>query len=130
MKFRALLVALAVAGAASAQTIDDSGFIEAREAFRKGDLNRLESAVSRIGNHPLAIYAENYRLRNLLARNDDSGIPAFLTTYDGTHTAERLRADWLRWLARRSTWNLVEAEYPRLLAPEAEVTCLFQQARW
>lgn len=130
MKFRALLVALAVAGAASAQTTDDSGFIEAREAFRKGDLNRLESAVSRIGSHPLAIYAENYRLRNLLARNDDSGIPAFLATYDGTHAAERLRADWLRWLARRSTWNLIESEYPRLLAPEAELTCLFQQARW
>jgi len=130
MKFCVLLVTLTLATSAIARTADDSTFLEAREAFRTGDINRLDAAVSRIGTHPLAIYAENYRLRNLLARNNDSGIPAFLSAHEGSHVAERLRADWLRWLARRSTWNLVEAEYPRLLSPEAEVTCLHQQARW
>lgn len=130
MKFCVLLITLTLASSALAQTMDDTTFVEAREAFRKGDIGRLGDAVARIGNHPLAVYAENYRLRNLLARDDDSGIPAFLAAHEGTQVAERLRADWLRWLARRSTWNLVEAEYPRLLSPEAEVTCLHQQARW
>jgi len=130
MKFCVLLITLTLASAAIAQTVDDSAFVGAREAFRTGDISRLEGSVARIGRHPLAIYAENYRLRSLLARHDDSGIPAFLATNEGTQVAERLRADWLRSLARRSTWNLVEAEYPRLLSPEAEVTCLQQQARW
>lgn len=130
MKLHALLAALTFATSGFAQTGDDAVFMEAREAFRNGDSNRLESAVNRLGRHTLAIYAENYRLRNLLAKNDDAGIPAFLAAQEGSNVAERLRADWLRWLARRSTWNLVESEYPRLLAPEAELTCLYQQARW
>jgi soluble lytic murein transglycosylase len=130
MKFCVLLITLTLASSAMAQTMDDTTFVEAREAFRKGDIGRLGDAVARIGNHPLAVYAENYRLRNLLARNDDSGIPAFLAAHEGSQVAERLRADWIRWLARRSTWNLVEAEFPKLLSPDAEVSCLYQQARW
>lgn len=130
MKFCVLLITLTLASATIAQTADDSAFVEAREAFRKGDINRLEGAVARIGTHPLATYAESYRLRNMLARDDDTGIPAFLSVNEGSHVAERLRADWLRWAAQRSTWNLIEAEYPRLLSPEPEVSCLQLRARW
>lgn len=130
MKFPLFLATLTLSLTVLAQSANDSVFLEAREAFQKGDAARLEMAANRIGEHPLAIYAENYRLRNRLARNDDSGIPAFLAANDGTHVAERLRADWLRWAARRSTWNLIEAEYPKLLTPEPEVTCLQQRARW
>jgi soluble lytic murein transglycosylase len=82
------------------------------------------------GKHPLAPYAENYRLRSLMARNETSGIPRFLAVHEGSYVAEKLRADWIRWLGKRSAWDLVEAEYPKLLAPEADVTCINQQARW
>ena len=49
-------------------------FTEAR-SFREGDLPRWA------GHHanrqpPHSDYAENYRLRNLLAKNDASGIPS------------------------------------------------------
>lgn len=130
MKFCVLLVAFTLSFSAVAQTADNSQFLAAREAFRKGDLNRLEAAVAGIGNHPLAPYAENYRLRSLMARDETSGIPGFLNANDGSYVAEKLRADWLRWLARRSTWNLIETEYPKLRAPEPEIACLNQQARW
>jgi soluble lytic murein transglycosylase len=53
----------------------------------------------------------------------------FLSLHDGSLVAERLRADWIRWLGERSTWNEVEREFSRLQAPESDVTCLNQQAR-
>lgn len=135
MKFRVFLAAAVLAASlgsaapVAAQGVDDSRFIAAREAFRKGDLARLEAAVAGIGNHRLASYAENYRLRNLMARDDSSGIPAFLTANDGSYVAEKLRADWLRWLAKRAAWDLVASEYPKLIAPEPELACIGQQAR-
>lgn len=130
MKFCVFFSTLALAFSAIAQSNDDSTFLAARDAFRSGNLARLEAASASIGKHPLAPYAENYRLRSLLARNDTGGIPRFLAAHEGSYVAEKLRADWIRWLGKREIWDLVEAEYPKLLAPEADVTCLNQQARW
>ena len=138
MKFRVSLAVLTFSLAFSlpfaspslAQSGDDSVFLAARDALRNGDLNRLEMANANIGNHPLAPQVEAYRLRLLLARNDTSGIPSFLAAREGSYAAEKLRADWIRWLAKRSTWNMVESEYAKLRAPEPEMTCYQQQARW
>ncbi len=129
MKFCVFLAALSFSISSFAQSSDDSIFLSARDAIRNGDLNRLEIASSNIGNHPLASYVENYRLRNLMARGDASGIPRFLAEHDGSYVSEKLRADWIRWLGKRSTWNQIEAEYPKLRAPEPEITCYQQQAR-
>ena len=101
VRLTALCCCLALATPGQAQPVSDMNFTEAREAFRKGDLPRLELAIMQIGSHPLAVYAENYRLRNLLAKNDASGIPSFLDANEGTYVAEKLRADWLRCLRRR-----------------------------
>ncbi len=130
MKLSITLIALALSVSAFAQEAGDTTFLAAREAFRTGDLRRLELSAAELGNHPLASYAENYRLRNLLARDDSSGIPEFLARNEGSYLAEKLRADWIRRLAKRSTWNVVETEYAKLLAPEPELTCYAQQARW
>lgn len=138
MKFRVSLAAftfslafsLPFSSSSLAQSSNDSFFLSARDALRNGDLSRLEAAGNNIGNHPLAPHVESYRLRLLLARNDATGIPGFLAAHEGSYVAEKLRADWIRWLAKRSTWNLIEAEYPNLRAPEPEITCYQQQARW
>ncbi|WP_415032937.1 transglycosylase SLT domain-containing protein [Azonexus sp.] len=111
-----------------AQTGSDSAFTAAREAFRKGDLPRLELAIGQMGEHPLAVYAENYRLRNLLAKQDDSGIPAFLDAQAGSYVAEKLRADWLRWLVKEAQWRRAQAAAEKLLAADSELTCLAQNA--
>lgn len=130
MKLSFTLIALAISCAALAQDAGDLTFLAAREAFRTGDLRRLEQSSAELGNHPLASYAENYRLRNLLARDDSNGIPAFLAKNEGSYLAEKLRADWIRWLGKRSTWNAIDNEYARVQAPEPEITCYAQQARW
>jgi soluble lytic murein transglycosylase len=60
---------------------------------------------------------------------DSAGLRDFLQRHDGSYVAEKLRADWIRWLAKRSTWNEVDAEFPKMLAPEPDIVCLNQQAR-
>src|SRR5574343_935980 len=129
MKFRVLLLGLSLAFPVIAQDSRDSAFLAARDAFRNGDRNKFERAASQIGSHDLAPYVENYRLRMWMDQGDFAAIRDFLERNDKTYVAEKLRADWIRWLGKRSTWNEVEKEYPRLLAPEPELTCWQQQAR-
>lgn len=130
MKFRLALLALGLSFNLFAQENGDSAFLNAREAFRVGKLDQLDRAAAQLGNHPLAPYVENYRLRMFMDKDDAGGIRAFLGRNEGSFVAEKLRADWIRWLAKRNAWNEIDAEFPKLLAPEADVNCLGQQARW
>lgn len=129
MKFRLILVGLTLSTNLFAQSSGDTAFLAARDAFRAGDINKLERAASQLGPYELASYVDNYRLRMWMDKGDPSGLRDFLQRNDGTYVAEKLRADWIRWLGKRSTWNEVETEFPRLIAPEADVTCYNQQAR-
>ena len=130
MKFRTHLAPFlfAVSLAVFAQD-GDSAFIAAREAFRAGKIERLEQAIGQLDNHELAAYAENYRLRMWMDKGEPDGIRDFLQRNEGSYVAEKLRADWIRWLGKRALWREVDAEYPKLLAPEPDVTCYSLQAR-
>lgn len=129
MKFRLLLLSLSVSLPLLAQDGNDLAFLTARDAFRAGDRNKLEKATTQLGNHELAPYVENYRLRMWMDQGDANSMRAFLERNDKSYVAEKLRADWIRWLGKRATWNDVEAEYAKMLAPEPDVTCYSQQAR-
>ena len=128
MKFRAALLCLAVAFPLFAQD-RDGVFLAARDAFRAGDRNKLERAAAQIGNHELAPYVENYQLRMGMDQGDSSAMRSFFARHEGTYVVERLRADWVRWMGKRGLWGEIVPEYPKLVAPEADVTCWSQQAR-
>ncbi len=128
MKFRLILVGLFLSTTLFAQS-NDSAFLTARDAFRAGDLNKLERATSQLGNHELAPYAESYRLRMWIDKGDPADMRDFLQRNEGSYVAEKLRADWIRWLGKRAMWTDVDAEFPKLLSPEPDVTCYSQQAR-
>ncbi len=128
MKFHVLLASLALSSSLFAQG-NDTAFLTARDAFRAGDINKLERAIGQLGNHELAPYAESYRLRMWIDKGDPSNLRDFLQRNEGSYVAEKLRADWIRLFGKRSTWNEVETEFPKLLAPEPDVTCYNQQAR-
>ena len=130
MKFHARLAPLLLVFSLSAFAQDgDSAFLAARDAFRAGKIDKLEQAIGQLGNHELAPYAENYRLRMWMDKGDPAGIRDFLRRNEGSYVAEKLRADWIRWLGKRALWSDVDAEYPNLLAPEPDVTCYSLQAR-
>lgn len=129
MKFPALAACLFLALPALAQDGRDAAFLAARDAFRAGDRAKLERAAGQIGSHELAPYVENYQLRMGMDQGDFDVIRAFLRRQDGTYVAEKLRADWVRWLGKRALWSEVGSEYPKLVAPEADVTCYALQGR-
>jgi len=129
MKFSVLLLGLSLAFPGFAQDSRDTAFLAARDAFRVGDRNKLERAAVQLGSHELAPYVENYRLRMFMDQGDSAALQNFFERYEKSYVVEKLRADWIRWLGKRSTWNEVEAEYVRMLAPEPDVTCYNQQAR-
>ncbi|MCL2525104.1 MAG: lytic transglycosylase domain-containing protein [Betaproteobacteria bacterium] len=132
MKLPLILAALAclfLSPPGAAQGGGDEIFLSAREAFAKGDRIGLNKGAALIGDHELAAYLENYQLRMRMDDGDSEALRAFLARHDGSQMAERLRADWIRWFGKRAAWSEVAREYPRLQAPEAEVTCLWQQAR-
>ncbi|MBP5997722.1 MAG: lytic transglycosylase domain-containing protein [Azonexus sp.] len=129
MKFHALLLSLFVSLPLFAQDSRDSAFLAARDAFRAGDRNKLERAAGQLGNHELAPYVENYQLRMNMDQGDSQAIRDFLERNERSYVAEKLRADWIRWLGKRGMWAEIDVEYPKLIAPEPDVTCYFQQAR-
>ncbi|MFZ2971877.1 MAG: transglycosylase SLT domain-containing protein [Ferribacterium limneticum] len=129
MKFRLILIGLALPFSVLAQSNGDTAFLTARDAFRAGNITKLERASSQLGNHELAVYVESYRLRMWMEQGDPNNLRDFLQRNEGSYVAEKLRADWIRWLGKRLTWNEVDAEFPKMLAPEPDVICYSQQAR-
>jgi soluble lytic murein transglycosylase len=129
MKFQALLLGLFVSLPLFAQESGDSTYLAARDAFRAGDRAKLGRAAEQIGNHELAPYVENYQLRMNIDQGDSTAMRAFLERNERSYVAEKLRADWIRWLGKRGNWTEIVAEYPKLIAPEPDVTCYNQQAR-
>ena len=129
MKFPALLLALFVSLPLFAQEGRDSTYLAARDAFRAGDRARLDRAAGQIGNHELAPYVENYQLRMTMDQGDSTALRGFFERYERSYVAEKLRADWIRWLGKRGGGSEIVVEYPKLIAPEPDVTCWFQQAR-
>ena len=129
MKFSVLFLSLSLALPVFAQDSRDTAFLTARDAFRAGDRNKLERATAQLGTHELTPYVENYRLRMFMEQGDATALRDFFERYEKSYVVEKLRADWIRWLGKRSTWNEVEAEYAKMLAPEPDVTCYNQKAR-
>ena len=98
-----------------------------RETIAK--MQKIQELMEEIGNHELAPYVENYQLRMIMDQGDTPALRGFFDRNDGTYVAEKLRADWIRWLGKRGNWAEIIVEYPKLTAPEPDVTCWSQQAR-
>ncbi|WP_435627563.1 transglycosylase SLT domain-containing protein [Candidatus Ferrigenium straubiae] len=108
------------------QTAD---FLAARDAFRAGDAAKLERSAQRLKNTPLEVYASYYRLRLGLEKADAGAVKDFLSRPEDTPMIDRLRGEWLKALGRKQQWELFDAEYPRLLGEDAELTCYALQSR-
>ena len=106
----------------------DDAFLQARDAFAKGDRAKLAKAIDQLQGHELRIWAEYYQLRMQLDDNP-AGVSEFLSLNAGSLAAERLRGDWIKSLGKRGQWDQVAREYPLLQQPELETQCYGLQAR-
>jgi soluble lytic murein transglycosylase len=101
----------------------DADFIAARDAFRAGDSNRLDRIAPALNGHLLEPYVVYWQFKLRLDDADPDRVRAFLTRYAGTPLADRLRADWLKSLARREEWSTFATEYPARAGDDTELDC-------
>ncbi|GHT87255.1 transglycosylase [Betaproteobacteria bacterium] len=109
-----------------AQQAGDARFLAARDAIRAGDRGTLERLVREADGHPLDAYARYWLLFNKLARPEpppQDELLDFIVKEAGTLLSERLRADWLRRLAKDKNWALFLQLYINLQIPDDELRC-------
>jgi soluble lytic murein transglycosylase len=117
---------------AAAQNAGNDAVLEASEALRKRDQNRLAAAhvVTSAMRHPLAIWTDYWRLLNRLEEAQQSEVDAFYARWPGTYLEDRLRNDWLLVLGKRRDWVAFSAEYPRFeLKDDREARCYWLLTR-
>ena len=104
----------------------DTSVVEARDAARKHDRNRLAAARAALqaGKHPLTLWVEYWDLSNRLAEVQTTEVEAFYTRWTGSYVEDRLRNDWLLELGRRRDWPALARDYPRFrMNDDREVSC-------
>ena len=110
----------------------DEQFVAARDAFRAGELAKLERLAGELKDHELWPYVEYFQLRSQLEKADNGTLAAlgdFLARQDKTYIAEKLRGDWLRILAKQKRWSEFEAEFPKISQAEPDLACYGLQSR-
>ncbi len=133
MKFRlpVLLLALPLLSAqfVFAAAATDDRLLAARDAARVGDRAKLERIALELQGHELESYVEYWRLLPDLGMADPATIKAFLTRYEGSYIAEKMRGDWLKQLGKKQQWAPFDAEFPSLVQPDQELSCYALQSR-
>ncbi len=108
----------------------DDVFLEARDAFQRGDIAKLNERAARLDDdYALTPYVRYWQLRSRLADAPQGEIQSFLARNEGSLVADRLRADLLRQLARSADWAAFLREYPKLGTADTELACFASQAR-
>jgi soluble lytic murein transglycosylase len=114
----------------SASQSPDYAFLVARDAFREGNLTKLNSAATAMGGHVLEPYVGYWQLRLRLEERRPDEILWYLERHAGTLLAENLRRDWLKVLGKKGEWTLFQQQLPLLVDDDAEVSCYSLAARW
>ncbi|MBP6778715.1 MAG: lytic transglycosylase domain-containing protein [Piscinibacter sp.] len=115
----------AVVPPAQAQSGNET-ILDAREALRKKDRNRLAAAraAAQADRHALTQWVEYWELSNRLGSAQQEEVDAFYARWSGTYVEDRLRNDWLLELGHRRDWKNFAADFPRFrMNDDREVTC-------
>lgn len=112
----------------SAPSVDDAYFVDARNAYTRGEAVRLARATERLDGHPLKPWAEYWQVRLRLDGVDLSGVPDFLQRYPDSYLADRLRSDWIKALGERGDWEAVRREAGGLIEWDRPSRCYFARA--
>lgn len=107
----------------------DGDFLKIQKAFRAKDVAKVAYHADRLRQHPLAPYAEYYRLRLSGKKYDEKQVKSFLARYEGSYIADKLRGEWLQVLGQNRQWRLFGEEFPKLGNPDEHVVCFALQMR-
>ncbi|MDR2207538.1 MAG: lytic transglycosylase domain-containing protein [Azoarcus sp.] len=137
-RFTAVIASVCLHTFAHAQPGDslsaaETRFLAARDAARVGNQDKLESLANQTSGHPLDSYIRYWLLSGSLAKASsmprESELNQFILNETGTLLAERLRADWLRRMARDGDWSYFLQIYPSLQNPDNDLRCQLWKAR-
>jgi soluble lytic murein transglycosylase len=124
-----LLTLLSTAVARDAAGDAELRFALAHDAYRAGERVRLARISESLSGHPLSPWLDYWQLRLRLEEDSTVGVAEFLERESGSYLAEKLRAEWLRYLGKHRDWEDFQREYPSLVFPDQEVVCFGFQAR-
>lgn len=103
---------------------DDDIFLTLRNASRRNDAATASEIAANLRDYPIPSYVEYYQLKPRIKDAPATEILAFLTRYNGTAIADRLRNDWLLELGRRRDWVTFEEQYPQFqLNDDTQLKC-------
>ena len=126
---RSIVALLLFASGITCAATPDDAFQAARKAYKNGDMATLDANLALLGEHELLPYVKYWRLSMDIEQAWPNQVEAFLSTTDGTLVAERMRAKWLRELARREQWADFLSASRQLSTWDTELTCYSLQAR-
>ncbi len=107
----------------------DDDFLAARDAFNARNSIRLDQSARKLQGHPLAPFAQYWQLSLNLDAAKPEEVKVFLDSYADVYVSDRLRVDWLKVLGKQKQWAAFQAELPRLVNEDTEITCYQLQAR-
>ena len=114
----------------TAQAVDtDEAFLAARDAFRNGDIGALDAQLPLLSEHELLPYVQYWRLSLEIEQVQAAQIQNFLESVDGTLVADRMRARWMRQLAKQENWSEFLTVSKQLSTWDTELACDSLQAR-
>ena len=110
----------------------DDIFLALRDAARSDDSATAASLAARLPDYAIASYVDYYRLKPRIRdfSATEPEIRDFLTRYDGSAIADRLRNDWLLALGKRGDWTVFDEQYPQfVLNDDVQVKCFALNSR-
>jgi soluble lytic murein transglycosylase len=100
--------------------------LDAREAFRKRDINRLTQLhdIARRDRNPLVLWVDYWETSLRIPELSMAEAEDFLARWPSSYVQDRFRNDWLLELGRRSEWRVFAQELPRFrMNDDREVAC-------
>lgn len=115
---------------AAALNANDDVFLALRDAARRNDAIKAGELASRLTDYPIPSYVDYYRLKSNIKDAPVAEIRDYLTRYDGSAIADRLRNDWLLELGKVRDWNTFDEQYPLfILNDDTQLKCYALMSR-
>lgn len=103
---------------------DDDRFMALRDAAMHDDAEAVQAHAAALSHYDIPSYVDYYVLRTRVVAASAVEVKAFLTKYEGSAIADRLRNDWLLVLGRRGDWQNFDVQYPQfVVADDTQLKC-------
>lgn len=102
----------------------DDHFLALRDAALHDDPKAAQAHAAKLTDYDLPSYVDYFSLRSRIVAASNTEIKAFLSKYEGSAIADRMRNDWLLLLGRRADWDNFDAQYPLfVLGDDTQLKC-------